>query len=236
MEKEDKLQRVEPPDVNESKNLASPKIIGVDAEFVENFLILLRDNYERCDEAINFLEQNTGIASISSITNQRDALSHFVTALKPDLSDEERKQQFYNAEEHLRRAIIDPFQIACAEKYDELSSLSENYKKYVIPVREKYSELQSAPNNIAVNNSMNEITHLLSNARKAKGRNKGDEIWEGGVLSYIRAFEKIQQLHQALESYWYKYLQIRRDRKQTFLTIIGIALAVIGILLAVFFV
>jgi len=211
------------------------EISDVNIELLTRFLVLFRDNYERCDQAVNFLEQEVGIASISSITNQRDALSHFATALKSGLSNEERKQQFYNAEEHLRRAIIDPYQVACSEKYDALTELVENYKRYVIPLRQTKEEFRAAPNDVSVNSSMKEITLLLTEARKAKAVNRAGTEWEAGILNYILAFERMKDLHDKLEGYWFSYLRMKRDSRQSTLAIAGFVVGAIGVMLAILF-
>ncbi len=60
----------------------------LDEEVIESFLRLLRDKYRLADTANFFLEHNENTSGISvAITNQRDVVSHFITALKdPALS------------------------------------------------------------------------------------------------------------------------------------------------------
>jgi len=86
------------------------KILGVDATLIERFLVLFRDNYREVDLATLFLEQSEGISNAQGFLNVRDAMSHFVTALSMETPKEKRTEQLATCEEHLRRAILEPYE------------------------------------------------------------------------------------------------------------------------------
>jgi len=91
------------------------KFCGVDAKLLEEFLILIRGKYKGADMATFFLEKHTGISNIYGITNLRDVLSHLATFLDPSTPEDKRRDQRGNAEEHLRRTTIEPYETALAE-------------------------------------------------------------------------------------------------------------------------
>jgi hypothetical protein len=194
-------------------NSQSDQIIGIDIRIVARFLVLFRDHYKKCDKATTFLETRTGESNITAITNQRDALSHFATALQKDTPTEKREEQYATAEEHFRRAIIEPYEIALESKVNKLIDLYRNYREFIVPVRDRHTELQESPNDIAIEATIREINNLRDNARKAKGRNMWDEKWEEGINDYIKAFDSADVLHNNLEKYWYRFQQIEKDDK-----------------------
>ncbi len=85
---------------------AADLICGVDRVVVERFLVLVRDNYKKADEATFFLEQRSGVMNVPSMANMRDVLSHLVTLLNHDTPNERREEQLATSEEHLRRAEL----------------------------------------------------------------------------------------------------------------------------------
>lgn len=188
-------------------------IVGIDIRIVAKFLVLFRDHYKKCDKATTFLETRTGESNITAITNQRDALSHFATALQKDTPDEKREEQYATAEEHFRRAIIEPYEIALESKVNKLIDIYKEYKEFVIPVKDRYIELQESPNDIAIDATIKEINNLRDNARSAKGRNMWDEEWEEGINNYVKAFDLADELYRNLERYWYRFKQIEKDNE-----------------------
>src|SRR5579864_1125801 len=101
----------------------------LDRGLLVSFLCLFRDRYPDADEAAHFLETKTGISATSvTVTNQRDALSHLVTFLGKRGVDEQQ-QQLHHAEEHFRRAIIEPYQVAAATRRDALKDTVALYRR-----------------------------------------------------------------------------------------------------------
>lgn len=206
-------------------------ICGIRKEIVEKALILIRDNYRKADESCFFLEERAGINNVQAISNMRDAISHLVTLLDPNIDEVKREHQLANAEEHLRRAIIEPYEIAIDNLLVEFYKIYVPYKEELLPVKDRHPVLNSAPNHISVNARLKEFHDLTTKGRSGKGKNLWDTAWEEGVLGFVDAFEKLSALKADIETHWYSFQQIRRDRKTTALTIWGIVATIITFIL-----
>jgi len=210
------------------------QICGVDQNLIEQFLLLIRDNYGAADKATFFLEQRTGIVNVQGIANVRDVLSHLVTLLNPTTEPEKRVAQLANAEEHLRRAIIEPYEIAVNELLIKFNELYFRYKRDLLPIKDRHLTLQSAPNAVSVDASLKKIAALYASGRSGKGKNIWSAEWEVGVKSFIDAYEALAALYAELEGHWNNYVQIRRDRKSTLLAAWGIIATIITFILGYF--
>jgi hypothetical protein len=196
----------------QSEGLPSSELIcGVERGLVEAFLRLIKDNYKKADKATFFLEQRTGIVNLQGVTNVRDVLSHLATMLEPGLTKEQREEQIGNAAEHLRRAAIEPYEIALNELFSRFAQLYEKYKEDVLPAKDTHVALSGAPPAATIEARLREIQGLSGEARHIKVQNIWDSEWEHGVARYIEAFDKLSALYSDIESYWYKYEQIERD-------------------------
>ena len=197
-------------------------ICGVDRGLIEDFLRLIQNNYKEADKATFFLEQRTGVVNVQGIANVRDVLSHLATLLSPDTPTEKKAAQLANAEEHLRRAIIEPYEVALNELLIKVNEFYFNYKRYLLPVKNKHLILASAPNEVSIDASLREIAALYSQGRKGKGKNIWTPEWEQGITGFIEAYENLSSLYADLEKHWNDYEQIARDKKSTLLGTWGI--------------
>lgn len=201
-------------------------ICGVDRYVIERFLVLIRDNYRQADKATYFLEEQAGISNVAGITNMRDVLSHLATALSPEISQEKRVEQLTNAEEHLRRAIVEPYELAFRERLDKFRPLYNNYVNKLLKVKDRYVELQNAPNAVSLNAVTRKIANLAEKGRGAKNGNIWTGEWEEGVSCFIEAYETLLELEATIRDYWNQY-----ESKKT--TILGIQLGVWGLIIGV---
>jgi hypothetical protein len=244
----------ESPELNGRAVAGEPRLIcDVELSVIEDFLLLIRENYSKADKAMFFLEQKSGILNLQAITNVRDVLSHLSTILKPELTEEQRRVQLGNAEEHLRRAIIEPYEIALSDLMTNFDKMYDEYKKLVLPMRDAHAALQHAPNVVSIEASLRQIGDLASKGRTGKGKNLWNREWEEGVTSFVDAFDRLTTLHVELEGYLFKAQQIEREgtqaveikslraelqkesRRSTLLHVGGYILAVILAILAVSF-
>ena len=186
-------------------------ICGVERKLVESFLELVRDNYRKADAANLFLEQRTGEANVYGIANLRDVLSHLATLLNPKTPAEKRPQQLTNAEEHLRRAIVEPYETALNKLTVQFDDLYEKYKRDVLPVQARFPGLQAAPNAGSVEAQLEEVRGLTSNGRLAKAKNLWNPEWEAGVTGFMDGYKKLSDLHRLIEEYCFKQAQLARD-------------------------
>lgn len=187
------------------------QVCGVDKRLVEDFLELILNNYRKTDEATAFLEHRVGVSNVHAFTNVRDVLSHLCTMLDKNTPPEKKRDQLNNAEEHLRRAILEPYEVGFSKLIAEFKKVYEDYKRNVIPVRERHISLNSAPTLVMVDARLKEIAELARRGRTAKGRNLWTAEWEAGVASFVDAFDKVAALKAELEDYCYKYDRIKSD-------------------------
>lgn len=185
-------------------------ISDYEKELLVNFLSLIKDRYSLADEANFFLEQS-GISSISvAIANQRDAVSHFVSFLSNPGTDKEdyRKHQLSAAEEHLRRAIIEPYQLAVDLKKRELLDLYEDY--LTIPQNEQPLSTKE------IDAIINTVIEKTIQGRKAKTANSWSNEWKQGVISFLDAFKLLSKTISAIKPSVYKkreQINLKQTRK-----------------------
>lgn len=194
------------------------KFCGVETVILEEFFNLLKVAYPLIDKANYFIEIEEGISGINiSITNERDALSHFYTIISnPDLTYEDRKGQLSTAEEHLRRAILEPYCKAISILLDEhVIKLYHAYREKVIPLKASETSLSAAPTMEQIDKKMEVINKARASARDAKRRNKIDDEWIQGVQHLIEAFQSVKKLRSELKDYVMQAEQLEAFARQS---------------------
>ena len=222
---------------------ASDEILGHlsadEREVFYRFLALIRENYKKADKAAAFLERRAGVANTCGITNLRDVLSHLSSLLDPKTPPDKRQQQLASAEEHLRRAIIEPYELGLADRTDKFTPVYDDYRKRFLPATQGIPGFSSAPNRIAIEGRLAEVDELAEKGKLAKGRNLWDDDWEDGVSSLIDAYAKLADLHGELEDWVSKYNQHVESKAQGILgkrSLVFAAIAfIIGIVLTFLF-
>lgn len=176
------------------------------ASFVR-LLILIRDNYTKADKAAHFLERKAGVANTCSIANLRDVLSHMATLLDPSTSAADRLEQQANAEEHLRRAIIEPYEIALGALTEKFTPVYDGYREKVVPMKDFTDGFRTAPSRFDIEDRLQAINDLAEKAKQAKGRNRWDADWELGVSALIDSYNKLYALYGEVEDWVFKHNQ-----------------------------
>lgn len=219
---------------------SADEILGVDRDLVEGFLILFRDNYREVDLATVFLEQSEGISNGQSFLNVRDAMSHLVTALDPSTPKGKKANQLPTCEEHLRRAILEPYETTLNARLIKLARLVDSYRQTVIPVAQLYSELRDSPNEVQIEAVHQEIRRLVAKGRAAKAKNLWNDEWHEGVKAFAIAYEQSRGLYTDLERYHDRFRviqrreeEIRRQKHDRLFGIVGTIFGGLGVLLAV---
>lgn len=208
---------------------ATPKICGVDQAVIERFLELIRDNYTKADRASFFLEEVAGKTHTLATANLRDVLSHLATTLSPDTLPEEWDAQLASAEEHFRRAIQEPYQIALGNLREKFNTVHSEYLK----IYPKITRLQprglfaSAPRAEAIQTQLRRIAELASEGRAAKRRNRIDSKWDDGVASCIEAYNELELLTTSLSTHVHEFTAMRDGSQGKYLSIVGVLLAIV---------
>lgn len=188
-------------------------ICGVDKSLVEKFLTLIVRTYPKADEAHLFLEERARVTNVVGMSNLRDVLSHLVTLVEPGLSDEHRVAQLATAEEHLRRAVIEPYQLAIDHVLrTRFDAIYEEYCSLVEPLRDEDPRLSAAPSRDRIGKTLKRVRTLVEKGRKAKGRNLWDKKWEDGVSCFIEAYDILDTVMDQLTRYLNLYHHHGRGR------------------------
>ena len=206
------------------------RIIIVAPDQLEQFLAMIRDYYKAADEATYFLEEELGISNVHGIANLRDAMSHF-SALLGTADVDRRQTHLHLAEEHIRRAILEAYETGIDDLTVRHSELYERYKSRLLPVKDKYPILRSAPNRLSIETTLKGIESRVTEGRSIKAKRLWETEWKEGVFAFVDAFGRLRELHSNMEEYWYKYEQLGRDKLQirlavwaTIATIVSLAL------------
>lgn len=208
-------------------------ICGIEREIVESFLILFRDNYKKADEASYFLELKEGVSNASGIANIRDALSHFVSALDTRITLDERRKHLTNTEEHLRRAITEPYKKAVNGRLAKFRSLYTQYKKEIEPNRGRYDNLSDAPTAATIETLLVHIEELIKKGRESKTKNTLNEEWEETVNGFVDAYNLLCDLYNKIERYKERYQQHRNNRLQLVIAIWALVATLISTVLGI---
>jgi hypothetical protein len=171
-------------------------ICGVDRGLVERFLALIRDRFPVVDQSTFFLETREGVSNVAALANVRDLVSHLATLLSASTPPDKREAQLANAEEHLRRAATEAYEIALGRAFERFQSVHERYQRKGIGRKGGHLNL---PDPVSVNSRLTEIRELASAGRNAKTRNLWDPAWEEGVAQMVLAYDKLAHLSSDME-------------------------------------
>jgi hypothetical protein len=215
-------------------------ICGVDRGLVEQFLVMVRDNYPKADRSSFFLEEVAGTSYTLSMANLRDVLSHLATLLAEDTPPEEWEAQLASAEEHFRRAIQEPYAIALGVLRERFNGVYSTYQKILPHIRKMQGKglFQDAPTDRVIQGRLRAIAQLATAGRAAKRRNRIDPDWDHGVGEYAEAYDKLLALTQELSGHIHQHEASREQHIGKVWTIGGaigtVALGALSILLILF--
>jgi hypothetical protein len=148
------------------------------------------------------------------MANLRDVLSHLATLLDPSTPADKRGDQLASAEEHLRRAIIEPYEIALGALNEKFIPTYDSYREKLIPIRGLTEGFRTAPARLDIENRLKDIDELAEKGKQAKARNRWDEEWEVGVAALIDAYNRQSDLHNEIEEWVFKHHQHLASQEQ----------------------
>ncbi len=171
-----------------------------DKEILGKTLVAIRDKYPLYIEAVTFLESKVGLKATQALCNIRDTLSHLSSALlvTSTSSSHARLDHLNEVNEHFRRAIIEPYELAVNVRLVELKDLFDIYLKTSAPVTYK---VKPPPKPIdEFKGRINSIISLTRQGRAAKGENGWTPKWEEGIKTLERAFEESDKLRDEMRA------------------------------------
>jgi hypothetical protein len=207
----------EKPNSGQSEKPQPEQVLGIDRDILEDVLCLFRDYYHLATQANVFLELHTGTSGINTaITNQRDSITHLVTLLRLEEKTRDAQiKQLSALEEHLRRAFIEPYELAVALTEDRLNELFKQYKETVLSTSTMNNLQLAPPAADVIQTQISAINSMRETARISKTENQLNHNWADGAKAYIVAFSDMEALANRLEGYILQAKQIRDHEEQT---------------------
>ncbi len=187
------------------------KIDGVDIKHIRWFIQTIRVKYKAVKKSVLFLENIEAEFSLTALSNIRDFLSHIETAFREDTSPEDIESNISQSEEHLRRAIIEPYQIVLE---CNLENFLKEYDDYLENFQEKEIKynFDKVTNHKKIQKDILYIQKLLAEGRESKGTNKWNYDWEEGIDKFSLGIKKTKELINTL----HEYKKIYFSRKNLF--------------------
>lgn len=168
-------------------------------------------------EALVYLETHSGKLRVEGFTNLRDVLDHLTRAARSGTSEAEFDHHLTEAREHLRRAVMHPYQDEIEER---LGQLERTGKSYLVR-RELFPDI---PTERDFRERLNEAKKILAQARLLKG----DAAHTVAVVALLRdCMDKLEALST----------DVRTRKAALFVrlaigTIFALVLGILGIILA----
>lgn len=145
------------------------------------------------------MEKQSRQTNFVGLTNLRDVLYHFCNILcDTSLDYDACKAQLHNAEEHFRRAIIEPYEILADT---EIKEIHDNLPEYITEVIYAEKELQLDPyiEQKDINENLRQFGEKMEKARKVKNRSVWDNDWEEAVILFGEVYREAKSLRQSME-------------------------------------
>lgn len=217
-----------------SNSFEQNKVYGIDIDIFDRFILLIKDEYAKVDEAIFVLENYTKTSGINiGVTNQRDVLSHFSTILNdPEMGRDKLIAHLNQSEEHLRRAKVESYEEAISLMIVSINKVVQSYNNIVLPLLPNES-MPRAPDSIEISSFFKTIRDTRIEARKLKGQNSSEGAKKS--IDYLfEIYEKIKEFEERLEHYIPIGSQIKENKKQKLIGIWAIIATFLVFALTVF--
>lgn len=189
-------------------------------EILETVISLIKEKYPLLQRALIYCEEISGEKPTVAFNNIRDFLSHLRTVFSRwDATPEDKRKQLAQAEEHLRRAIIEPYELASKV---EIGKLEKTYERYIEAVPKLGHKMNPTPPTIQeIQSRLNLIYELREKGREAKSENNWTQVWEEGIGQFIKTIEIAQEWDGKLKTEIARADQIQRETQWFWEQIIG---------------
>jgi hypothetical protein len=188
---------------------------GVDLKLLEQALSLIRDKFRLATEANVFLERKTRVSGINiGIANQRDVTSHLASLLKTRGTDAAARRQqethLRHMEEHMRRAVMEPYERTVQLLTENLLKQIEDYRKNILSHPRCPEAFPNAPTLQELNAALDAVDQLCAEGRLSKLENAWTDAWELGVKKFVVAVTDLEKLIEQIEVRLVQAEQLRR--------------------------
>jgi hypothetical protein len=177
------------------------ELIYLDNGLIVRILKMIRDKYYSFDLGTYFLA-DLGYENAIGFHNIRDMLSHIRTAITENngLTLRQREDQLTLAEEHLRRALVEPYEIGAAEEFKKARELYEKLQDLVKFLRKGDKHFINGPADENITSQFRSIKKHLEVGRKKKAANLWNAEWEEAVFEFITVTKETQELIDVLQA------------------------------------
>ena len=175
------------------------KIFGIERDILQSMIAIIRKCFPAAMKTNLYVETKSRLTDEITSANVRDALYHFYNILCDDtLSYEQRKIQINNAEEHFRRAIIEPYELLADNEIAQIREKIPDYHSEFVS-REKQLGLEPVLTPREIDEKLNEFADNMANGRETKNRSVWDDNWEEATMLFISVFKEASVLNRELE-------------------------------------
>jgi hypothetical protein len=217
--------------------LKAQKISGVDNEIVNKIIKMIQEKYPQFNLGTYFLA-TLGYDNDIGFRNIRDMLTHINSAISKGLSFHDREIQIAYAEEHLRRALVEPYEVGASEEFKKTRELYDKFVVLVSSVRKKDKHFLKAPAETQIIEQFHHIHLHMLKGREKKAANLWNSEWEQAIIEFMDATEEAQELNKKLEAdiELLSNLNLNRQSRRYFLwgliaTIFGVVISIVGIII-----
>lgn len=175
------------------------KILGIEKDIIEGLIQLTCRCYPLAIKSSLYMEKQSRQTNLVGLYNLRDVLYHFYNILcDTSLNYATCKAQLNNAEEHFRRAIIEPYEILADT---EIKNIHDNLPEYITEVIYEKKELQLDPHieQEDINEKLGQFGDKIEKARSIKNRSVWDDNWEEAVILFSEVYREAKSLWQSMD-------------------------------------
>ena len=214
-------------------------IQNVKVEHIEKIIKLIQDKFPVFNNGTYFLEEKFAVENDIGFTNLRDFLTHVLSIINTrDEKDIFYENQLALAEEHLRRAIVEPFEFGAHIQIDKAKKAWEFFSSNVVPITElKENENFNIIEDEKIRENFSRIYVLMRTGREKKTENVWNDDWEEGITKFVEAYELAVDLTNIIEANnnIYVKLNLHKKNRQYFwwAMIATFAFGVTGIILGI---
>jgi hypothetical protein len=214
--------------------MAAQRINGVYVGNLERLLDVLQTRLRKVMEAHRFFEEHAQMRNRIGAANLNEALSHIgrLAESADDMTEEQQRDQVTHFEDHLRRTMMESFELVARARLGRLKQegITTKYSRQVVPLltRGKLPHVAPAGEMLAL---QRECRRLMEEGRKRKDHYSWEE-WDYGAECLAEACEKADSLSTMMRESVGAAEAYRRERLMLTLGVVAVVLAVAGIVIA----
>lgn len=214
---------------------ADERINGVYREQVERMLEILSTRILTVMEAHRYAEEHARIYNRIGRNNLAEALSHLARLAEsaPELSDAEQRDQLTNFEDHLRRTMMESFEVVARARLGRLKQDGIWDRYYTRAARlVDHGKLPAAATDEEIRDLELEVRFWMEEGRARKTTHRWDD-WTYGAECLRTASVKADELSRKLREAVGAAEDYRRGRLGLIVGAVGTIVGVVGVAIAV---